>query len=70
MPVLLQDASSGTQSNFTARRTNEVMAFPYKLMQQRSDVALYPPWVGFKRLYSALFILRRNITILYNECLA
>ena len=47
IPALLQDVYSGPQSNFTSRRTNEVMAFPYKLVQQRSDVALWSPlgWV-------------------------
>jgi hypothetical protein len=47
IPALLQDASSGTQSNFISRRTNEVMVLPYKLVQQRSDVAQCSPSGGF-----------------------
>jgi hypothetical protein len=43
IPALLQDTRSGTQSNFTYRRSNEVMTFPYKVVQQRSYVALCSP---------------------------
>jgi len=38
IPVLLQDACSGKQSNSTFRRTNEVMTFPCKLVHR-----LYAP---------------------------
>jgi len=47
IPVQLQDACSGAQSNLTFRRTNEVMAFPYKFVQQQSVVALCSPSGGF-----------------------
>jgi len=46
IPVPLQDAGSEAQSNFTSRRINEVMVFPYKLVLQRSDVALCFPLGG------------------------
>jgi len=38
---------SERQSNFTFRRINEAMAFPYELVQQRSQIALSFPSGGF-----------------------
>jgi len=36
------------------------MALPYKLVQQQVGLLCVPLRVGFKRLYAALFILRRE----------
>jgi hypothetical protein len=38
--VLLQNVLSELQRDFTFRRINEVMAFPYEMMQQQSGIAL------------------------------